>query len=324
VAAALERDGGPAEQARLVIERMPPRDRARLQAQLAGNRSEAAGHERRPGLGIGSLVLILLAAGAFMVYGAYHDIDPFWRGKRDLRLGDFASARAAFAELGALPDARMWTAIAWLAEGRYDEAFGIVHDPAVRKALAQFRPMDEPIEPVEADPESGALLPRGPTTITRPTFVYEAGPGGALTLVWSSLDDPDAVQRTLRFPVTDTLVGPDGTARLEYPSDRSALEAGLYQWWVPGSEGRPATFMLLDKERRREIQNRSMYVQRQEIPAAARTFLRAHYYLRNRLYMQAGEHFADLALEFTRERYPRRMLSEVASALGVDPSVFLR
>ncbi|MHC5210311.1 MAG: hypothetical protein ACYTG2_06310 [Planctomycetota bacterium] len=323
VTAVLTSDGAPSEVALRIGERLPARARRRLEAQLSGSRGDEAAQDRRSGLGVGSLVLILIAAGVFMIYGAYNDIDPLRRGRRDVRLGNYTSARAAFAELGALPEARAWTAITWLAEGQFDKAFEIMLDPVVRKYLAQFRPMDEPLEPVEADFESGARLPRGLITLMTPTFVYDPCPEGVLTLVGSALDDPDAVLRTIRIPLPDTRGGMP-LARLEYPSNRAPLQAGVYHWWVPGGEQHPASFTLLDAGQRREIQDRAWQRLTHEIPAAARTFLRAHYYLRNHLYMQAGEHFADLALEFTHETYPRRMLAETGAALGVDPSAFLR
>jgi hypothetical protein len=322
-AAVLTRDGAPSDTARRIVERLPFQARARLEAQLSGARGDEVTQDQRSGLGVGSLVLILIAAGAFMIYGAWNDINPLQRGKRDVRLGDFASARKAFDELGLLPEARAWSAITWLAEGRYDKAFEVLLDPTVRNYLASFRPLDEPLEPVDADRESGALLPRGLVTHRTPSFVYDPGPEGVLTIVWYALDDPTAVMRTIRIPVPDTRGGMP-LARLEYPSDRPPLQAGVYEWWIPGSEQHPASFTLLDDEQRREIQSRAWRMLSHEVPTAARTFLRAHYYLRNHLYMQAGEHFADLALEFTHERYPRRMLAETAAALGVDPSAFLR
>jgi hypothetical protein len=321
--AVLAQDGKPSAAARQVVERLPHPARERLETRLSGLRESDLSPDPRPGLGIGSLVLILLAVGVFMIYGAYNDINPRARGKRDVRLGDFPSARKAFDELGALPEARAWSAITWLAEGRYDKAFELLNEPTVRNYLASFRPMDEPLEPVETDRASGALLPRGLITLTAPTFVYDPGPEGVLTIVWHALDDPAAVVRTIRVPVPDTRGGPP-LARLEFPSNRSPLRAGVYQWWVPGSEQHPASFTLLETEQRLQIQERAWRMLSHEIPAAARTFLRAHYYLRNRLYMQASEHFADLALEFTHESYPRRRLAETAAALGVDPSAFLR
>jgi hypothetical protein len=165
------------------------RGRARLEAQLSGARGDEVTQDQRSGLGVGSLVLILIAAGAFMIYGAWNDINPLQRGKRDVRLGDFASARKAFDELGLLPEARAWSAITWLAEGRYDKAFEVLLDPTVRNYLASFRPLDEPLEPVDADRESGALLPRGLVTHRTPSFVYDPGPEGVLTIVWYALDE---------------------------------------------------------------------------------------------------------------------------------------
>jgi hypothetical protein len=323
MAAALTRDGAPSDAARRLVERLPVPARFRLEASLAGAREEQSASGRRSGLGAGSLVLIVIAAGVFMVYGAYHDIDPLARGMRYMRMADYPSAREAFAELGPLPKARAWTAFTWLADGHYDKALEILLEPRVRSVLALFRPMEEPLEAADVDLDSGALLPRGLVTLTRPTFIYDPTPEGVLTLVGSRLDDPGVVILSIRIRLRDTRDGMP-LARWEYPADRAPLEPGVYQWWVPGSELHPATFTLLDSEQRLEIDDRARRMLHYEIPAAARTFLRAHYYLRNRLYMQAGEHFANLALEFTREKYPRHMLSETAAALGVDPSAFLR
>ena len=62
----------------------------------------------------------------------------------------------------------------------------------------------------------------------------------------------------------------------------------------------------------------------QEIPVVARDFLRGQFFLHHQLYVQAGEVFARLSRKFPDQAWPRQMVAQIAAALGVDPSAFLR
>jgi hypothetical protein len=306
-----------------LIERLPPDARSRLEACLGGQRHDAGGDEGRSGLGIGSAVIIALAIAAFMVYGAIRDVSPVWRGRDRMRLGDFQGARRAFEELGKLPEARMWTAIAWLAEGQFDRANEVLLTGNAAGFLGAFRPMDRPLDRLDVDPASGALLPRGVISTQRPDFVFRAEGVGELVIEGVTPTEPPRPLPVIRIPLDAAQQVPP-FARLVYPADLRDLHAGSYVWTVPGSETAPAPFTVLGEDQRRELQRHSWQRLTQEIPLHARTFLRGHYFLRNGLYMQAGLHFANLATTFPEQDYPRQMLQQIAEALDVDPSVFLR
>jgi hypothetical protein len=307
-----------------LLAELPEGARERLAARVDSDDGHVTDRERRPGLGIGSLVLILVSAAGFMVYGAIRDVNPLWRGMSQIRLGDYPRARDAFLELGPLPQARAWTAITWLADGEFERALDVLAEPGAANYLGEFRPMDVPLQQTGADRRSAALLPRGLIADGRPDFVYL--PGAATTLVLEvEPGGKDMRQKRYALPAAppDTEV-----ARLEYPAEWPELVEGLVLWDVqgaePGADVEPTGFTVLEKGARRELQQRAAARLTHEIPLAAREFLRAHFDLRQGLYMQAGQRFARLAREFPAEDYPRRMLAEVAAALGVAPDVFLR
>jgi hypothetical protein len=306
-----------------LIERLPGDVRRRLEGCLAGQRHDVGGDEGRSGLGIGSAVVIALGITAFMLYGAIRDMNPLWRGRDRMRLGDYQGARRAFEELGRLPEARTWSAIAWLAEGRFDRALDTLLTDNAASYLGAFRPMDRMLDRLDVEASSGALLPRGLISTQRPGFVFRAGPPGELVIEWLTDDDPPRIGRTVRIPLEDSRDGPP-IVRLVFPPEFRGLESGTYLWSVPGSEETPAPFTVLPAEQRRELQRHSWQRLSQEIPLAARIFLRGHYYLRNGLYMQAGLLFANLSTTFPEQEYPSRMVEEISQALGVDPSAFLR
>jgi len=324
VAALLSQDGGPSDDARRIAAELPAEARGRLQAALDGTRVAAASERARPGLGVGSLVIVVLAIAGFLFYGVLRDLNPLRHGKTLMRLGDFVNARLAFEELGGLPEARAWSAIAWLAEGNYARALEALQAPGAASHLAMFRPMDEPLETIEVDPSSLVMLPRGLISTPFPILVYRAGAAGEIVLLGRPFEGAAENYRPLRLKVPDTSAGPDAVIALSWPADLGPLAAGDYTWTVPGSERHPATFTLLPDEQRHEIERRVADKLSDEVPYQAGTFLRAHYFLRNRLYMQAGQAFAYLARRFPDEAYPREMVAQVAAALGVDPSAFLR
>jgi hypothetical protein len=80
----------------------------------------------------------------------------------------------------------------------------------------------------------------------------------------------------------------------------------------------------MSDEERQELQRHAWQRLSHDIPIHARSFLRAHYYLRSGLYHQAGNQFRDLVEAFPDEPYPRQMVERIAAALGVDRAAFLR
>jgi len=324
LASLLRAPGGPSDEARRIVGGLPAESGARLQSALDGTRVAAVGDGARPGLGVGSLVIVVMAVAAFLLYGVVRDANPLWHGKDMLRRGDYAAARLAFEELGELPEARGLTAIAWLAEGNYPRALELLRSPGAASFLAAFRPIDEPLETVESDPESLALLPRGLIATTNPKLVYRAGPAGEVLLLGHPLDSTEEPYPPLRIRVTDTSAATVPIVALSWPSDVDPLASGSYTWTVPGSELHQSSFTLLGDEQRLELESHARERLTNEIPQPAIAFLRAHYYLRNKLYTQAGQNFAWLARRFPDQAYPREMLDQVAAALGVDPSAFLR
>ncbi len=274
------------------------------------------------GLGVGSLVLILLAACVFLVYGILQDTNPLRRGFALARQGQYADARAAFQEAGPLAEARAWVGLCWLAEGEFERGLDVLREPDASQFLAAFRPMDAPLTPVEADPESPALLPRGLIGHARPEFVFRPAPQGELTLELTvdalGLSKPI----TQRWAVPDT-AGDRPFARFRYPADAKPLVPGTAVWWPPGGEEHPASFTLISRERQAELRaglERLTY----EIPRPARDVLRGQYFLRHGLLLQAGEQFARLVQEFPRAAWPRQAIERVADALAVDPRTLLR
>jgi len=271
---------------------------------------------------VGSLLVIVVAVAGFLVYGVIRDVNPLWRGRDLLRLGDHDGARQALLELGPLPEARAWVGISWLADGEFDRALEVLREPEASQYLAAFRPMEGPLTPLAADPESPALLPRGLSLSARPTFVFRAAPAGVLQLELT----PDALggsaPRRERWDVPDTLdAGP--FVSFEYPIQARALTPGTAVWTAPGSEDRPTSFTLLGRETQRDLRaalERLTY----QIPQPAQDFLRGQFFLRHGLYQRAAEQFARLVRQFPDQPWPLRAVEQVAAALGVDPAVFLR
>ena len=324
VAALLSGAAGPTDEARRIAGELPPETRARLQTALDGTRVEATPEVARPGLGVGTFVVLALAIAAFLLYGVIRDTNPLRHGKALLRMADFANARLALEDLGSQPEARMLTAIAWLSEGNYERALEALNTPGAASYLGLFRPMDEPLETIEVDPASRALLPRGLISTQYPSVVYGAGPAGEIVFLGHPLDGSTDTFRPLRHRVPDTSAGASPVIVLSWPDDLGALPPGNYTWSVPGSELHQGSFTLLPDEQQYEIESHARERMSAEMPYPAMVFLRAHFFLRNRLYTQAGQLFAGLARRFPEQEYPRAMVAQVAAALGVDPSAFLR
>lgn len=325
VAAMLRRADGPSDEARALLEDLPDEARARLQSALDGTRvsAAAAAEGTRPGLGVGSLVIVLLAIAAFLLYGVIRDRNPLRHGKDLVRRGDFATARLVLEELGTLPEARVYTAFTWLAEGDFGRAFEALQSPGAGSHLAMFRPFEESLEVREVDPASRALLPRGLITATQPALVFRSGPGGEIVLLGRPIDGSSEPFRPVRIRVPESGDGSQVIV-MSWPAGLGELAPGDYTWTVPGSELHGGAFSLLPDDQRIELDSHVADRLSNDIPYPAIVFLRAHFYLRNKLYMQAGLNFATLARRFPEQAYPREMIAQVAAALGVDPSAFVR
>jgi hypothetical protein len=324
LAALLRAGSGPSDEACRLLEELPRPAQVRLAAALDGSRAAAAASEgARPGLGVGSLVVVVSAIAAFLLYGVIRDTNPLRYGQTLVRLGDYPKARIALEEMGTLPEARVWIAITWLAEGEYERALEALQSPGASAFLAAFRPIDEPLTSIDGDRHSGALLPRGLIIAARPTLVYRSGPAGEILLAGQPLDGQPIELRPVRLAVGDTRAG-GPVAALPWPGTLGKLPPGSYAWSAPGDESAPVSFTLLPADQSATIETHARERLHYEIPYEAGAFLRAHYYLRHDLYTQAGQIFAGLHQRFPAQTYPLEMVEQIAAALGVDPSAFLR
>ncbi len=318
LALALRGADGHGEAALTIVRALPDDLRQRLASRLRYSTGALPSTPARSGLGIGVLFVVLAVAMGFMVYGAVLDINPMWRGQDLLRRGKLTQARAAFSELGAKPDARLWIAISWLTEGEYDRALEELDSPEVAAWLGDFQPVDLPLPALDADPASGALLPRGLILERRPTFVYRVGTPGTLQIETSQWD---------RAAQVDLPPGtPGAVAEVVFAGRLPDLRPGVVQWQVPGTEGEPpqhAAFEVVNKMSRSAI-NREVNKRLEGVPKHAQPFLRGHYMLRRGLYETAGHQFAALTRRFPAQAYPLQMIDEIAGAMGIDPTVFLR
>jgi len=299
---------------------LPPTVCERLATRQAAPRGADALEPGPGGLGIGSLALVVLAAFVFLAYGILRDENPLWRGRALARQGEYAKARSAFTELGPAPEARAWTALCWLAEGEFERALALLRDSDAGAYLGNFRPMEERLAPVEHDPDSPALLPRGLVFVNRPRFVFKAASEGTLEL--RHADDPGAI-RPLRWTIPDS-AGADALVHWSYPESAGGLKTGTYVWTAPGGENHPAAFTVISREQARELQLAVQGKLGYEIPNTARIWLRAQFDLRQGLLQQAGDGYAQLVRLFPEQEYPRKRLADIARALGVDPAAFLR
>ncbi|MGQ0552516.1 MAG: hypothetical protein ACT4PU_04790 [Planctomycetota bacterium] len=317
------RAGPPAQRGARLARRLDPlpEDAAeRLRAGLSGARSHSA-EDNRPGLGVGSLVLIVLAVAAFLGYGMIEDDNPLWRGQKALRTEQYERARRAFQALGTNPEGLAWTAISHLAEGQFDEAHRLLEEASVAQYLGSFRPVTSALPPVESLASEAALLPRGLTGITRPRFAWLAEAGVVLTL-----EAADGSGKPLRRRYGEA--AEQGVRTVEFPAEWPALDSGTYLWSIagtaPDAPRHSASFTVIAREQRQEMQRHVLVKLGADVPLAARTYLRAQYDLRSELYTQAGHAYAELTQLFPDQDHPREQLARIAAALAVDPSAFLR
>lgn len=313
----------------------PDDERDRLTARVLHNIDSHTLEEQRPGLGLGPILFVGLVVAAFMIYGALRDVNPVWHGTRLMALGQYAEARAVLSDYARMTnsiEAQTKIALCWLAEGQFTEAMDQFDeqaqrleaiDPDANHPLGAFRPTDEPLVPLGGVPECAALLPRGLITMTRPYFVYEGSAPGTLELTLIPKVGTTAPPRVATYEVPEPEDDEERFRLVRYPSDWSPVPAGAATWSAPGDESE-ATFTVLDPNRTRKLMNRARLGLPPSAPEPAQYFLRGHFYLRHELYQQAGEQFAWLVKQFPEQPYPRELLDEIATALGVDRKVFLR
>jgi hypothetical protein len=311
--------GEPGWNARDLVSRFPEETKQRLLARLVHQEEDISLKRARSGIGVGALLMVGAVVLFFIGYGFVLDRNPMWRGQERMGAGRYDQARQAFGLLGNLPQARCQTAIAWLAEGEYEKALEILEDPDVMSWLVDCRPVALPLARVDADPQSGALLPRGLVVGRRPTFIYRPGVPGDLTVEIVASER----RETLPLPPADSQAE---FAELAYPDDWHPLPQGVILWSIPGGEGAPPQttgLEVITSDQRRQM-NRDLIDWLSGVPPAARLFLRGHYFLRQGLYIRGADQFAALARQFPTRPYPRMMLAEIGRALGVDPALLLR
>jgi len=199
----------------------------------------------------------------------------------------------------------------------------VLREPEARQFLGRFQPMETPLPPYEGDAGSPALLPRGYINRGRPRFFFRPAPAGTLRLEQAStvpgLEDRP---RTTTWSVADS-TGSGPVVVFDYPADAPPVAEGRAVWWAPGGEDRPSSFTLASRDQQNEMKA-DLERLTNDIPRTARDFLRAQFFLRNELFMQAAEQLAWLARQFPEQPWPRQATAQAAAAIGVDPAVFLR
>jgi len=290
-----------------------------VQDRLKAGLSAPAVDSGRSGVGIGLVVLILVGAAGFMVFGAIRDVNPLWRGKDLMRTGRFSAAREAFADYWDPVVAHEQISICYLAVGDFTNALAKMQYPGVLDRFGAFSPVTDDLAPLDFDPGSHALLPRGLVRTSEPPFVYKAGAAGRI-LISVGWRDEDFV-RIADLP--DTTSGPP-IVRMAYPEAWPTLPPGVVVWGVEDPELSQADFICIDKEERLEIRSDCLRFLTRNIPQNAQLFFRGHYYMRRGLYTEAGQQFAKLARNFPGESYPKEMVATVSGILGVDQQAFLR
>ena len=301
-----------------------------IQNRLTARLQRTAPEFMNAGIGIGVVVLVLALIAGFIIFGVIRDVNPLWRGQNLMREGKFAEARQAFADHWDGVAAQEQIALCYLAVGNFDAALEAMSDPGVRERLGAFAPFEEDVPPLNFETTGRALLPRGLTLNTRPTFVHRAGPPGRLhiQLGWRQ----EQLDRILELP--DTRSGP-AFARTAYPRDWPPLPAGPVIWatvpWVTEPDGTQhagslsqADFLCLGEESLMKYRSSTRRFLDRSVPAKARDFFRGHYLMREGLFTDAGAQFARLSRLFPKSGYPLEMIEKIAAILGVEPGAFLR
>lgn len=297
-----------------------------VQQRLAATVNEPAQTKKRaPGLGIGLAFLIGLGSLAFLGYGVIRDINVMMRGHSLMRAGDFTEARSEFKKEGT-PEATKWIVVSLLAEGHFEEAFGMLSDPDNNSLFGAFAPTHKPIaDDVGHDRDSRAVLPRGLTINPRPEFTVRAGPPAEIKLEpVAILPHDDEPMPVLRWVLPDSRDQDGEYVTVPYPKAWPSLKPGRYVWQVDDGEPTKAAFDLAVQDIANGVRDRNWTFLTRQVPLKAQNFLRGHHFLNGGLALQAGRQFGKLANYFPAEAYPRQQVWRIAEALAVDPAVFLR
>jgi hypothetical protein len=275
--------------------------------------------KRTPGLGIGLAILIGLGSLAFLGYGVVRDISVMMRGHDFMREGNYSDARSEFRKEGT-PEATKWIMVSLVADGRFDEALDMLAIPSNNDLLGAFAPSQKPIAGgLEYALDSRAILPRGLINTPRPELIVATGTPAEIVL--SPQEGRDRAQR--RFVLEDTR-DQGGIVTVPFPEDWPSLRPGRYVWRVDDGEPTSAAFDLADPKIAAQVRQRNWRFLTRQVPPQAQYFLAGHHFLNAGLTMQAGRQFGKLANYFPSKRYPHEQVDSIATALGVDPIVFLR
>ena len=297
-----------------------------VQQRLAATINEPARAEKRaPGLGIGLAFLIGLGSLVFLGYGVIRDINVMMRGHTLMRTGHFADARSEFKKEGT-PEATKWIVVSLLAEGDFEEAFGMLSNPDHNALFGAFAPTHKPIvDDVGLELDSRAVLPRGLIINSRPELTVRAGPPAEIVLEpIAILPHDDEPLPILRWVLPDSRDAEGDYVTISYPKDWPSLKPGRYVWRVDDGEPTKAAFDLAMQDIANGVRDRNWTFLTRQVPLKAQNFLRGHHFLNAGLAMQAGRQFGKLASYFPAEAYPRQQIWRIAKALAVDPAVFLR
>lgn len=300
--------------ARELVDELDESVQARLASRLEQTSDADVGVS---GIGVGSLLLIALVAVGFAAFGIIRDIYPYERGRNLMSEGRFVEARSAFTEAGDTPEVRRMVFLCWLAEGDFERALAMLASGA-EIPLGSYMPYDPPLPVAEPELGSLSLLPRGPISKPRPTFLV--GPGPMDELVVQAMVDGHPRRQMVQIPARDA------PTEVPYPDAWFSLPEGPTTWHLASeADARPAQLDLLPPEVRKGVRKKLKDIgQSREVPQQAKPFLIGHYLLNRRLYMDAGREFATLAETFPEAAYPRDQARRLAEALGVDTQHLLR
>ncbi|MFT7464103.1 MAG: hypothetical protein ACI9EF_002452 [Pseudohongiellaceae bacterium] len=281
--------------------------------------------KRQAGLGIGLAFLIGLGSLTFLGYGVIREINVMMRGHTLMRTGNFEDARSEFKKESTLESTK-WIIVSLLAEGRYEEALGMLTEPNYTALFGAFEPTHQPVsEDVDHNIASRAVLPRGLMINPRPEFIVRAGPPAEIELEPVALLESNSEPLpTLRWVLPDSRDHDGQYVTVPFPKSWPSLQPGRYVWRVDDGAPTGAAFDLVDQTIADGVRDRNWTFLTRQVPIRAQNFLRGHHFLNAGLAMQAGRQFGKLANEFPTENYPRQQIWRIAETLGVDPAVFLR
>lgn len=311
----------------------PEAVRQRLEARLIHDVDVLMEESGRAGLGIGSIAFLVIAILAFLAYGVIRDENPLMRGNYFMRHALYDKALPIFedyARISGSDEARIKIILCLLAEGRFSDVLERFDDAQFSTLLKDFgpeyRPGESPLEPVSAPDGCRALLPRGTILNPRPTFVIEPGPANPLRINLVS-DAENPLSGPMRSIALQDTSLEDAPISISYPKAFGRIphsEEAVTLAWQVDSESH-VTFTVMPPAEADRLRNFVHdRLSRVGAPPSARRFLAGHLYLQRNLYQPAAELFAEVARDFPDEPYPKEVVHEIAAALRVDPSLFLR